>query len=250
MAASLPGWPAGARPIELISLDGVRLSAVHVPGPGDTAIVVAHGFSGAWRQERVARIVQRLSGQASVVAVDQRGHGGSGAATTIGHREPLDVEAASRWSRDAGYDRVVTLGFSMGGAVALRHAALLPRAGGHAGTDAVVSVSAPAFWYYRGTVPMRWLHRAVGTVTGRAYLALRGTRVDPRPWPDPAPMPPTDAAAMARAGGTPLLIVHGDADPFFPLDHPAALHEAASGSHLWIEPDFGHAEGEIGRAHV
>jgi pimeloyl-ACP methyl ester carboxylesterase len=58
-------------------------------------------------------------------------------------------------------------------------------------------------------------------------------------------MPPTEAAARVREHGIDLLIVHGDADAFFPLDHPRALHEAAPGSELWIEPGFGHAEGAI-----
>ena len=52
-------------------------------------------------------------------------------------------------------------------------------------------------------------------------------------------------AARVRDHGIDLLIVHGDADGFFPLDHPRALHEAAPGSELWIEPGFGHAEGAI-----
>lgn len=246
VADDRPGWPGGMRRLTLVAPDGVELSAVALPGPddADTAIVLAHGFSGSWSQDRVSRIAGRWSRSCAVIAVDQRGHGRSAGRTTLGHREPLDVEAAARWARRRGYSRVVTAGFSMGGSVVLRHSALLTRAAGHAGVDAVVSVSAPAFWYYRGTVPMRWLHRAVGTVTGRAYLTLaRGTRVDPRPWPDPVPMTPVEAATATRAHGIPLLIVHGDADPFFPLDHPNALHHASPGSHMWIEPGFGHAEG-------
>ncbi len=63
-------------------------------------------------------------------------------------------------------------------------------------------------------------------------------------------MPPTEAAKTAVAAGLPVLIVHGDADPFFPLDHPRALHACAPGSELWIEPGFGHAEGAIDAALV
>lgn len=238
--------PPGAEPLRLRSQDGIDISALHVAGPGDTALLVVHGFSGSWSQERVDRVIRRLSRQAPVVAVDQRGHGRSKGLTTLGHDEPLDVEAASAWARER-YARVVTIGFSMGAAVVLRHAALRPRSGAYAGADAVVAVSGPAFWYYRGTPPMRWLHRAIATPAGRAYIrTVMRTRVDPRPWPDPPPLPPTGAAARLSELGTPLLIVHGDADAFFPLDPPTALHEAAPGSELWIEPGFGHAEGAIG----
>jgi pimeloyl-ACP methyl ester carboxylesterase len=190
----------------------------------------------------VERIAQLLNEESSVVAVTQRGHGDSGGMTTLGHREPMDVEAAVAWARGAGYERVVTVGFSMGAAVVLRHAALL----GPESSDAVIAVSGPAYWFYRGTTPMRWLHRGISTPAGRAYIRTAlGTRVDPEPWPDPPPMPPTEAAARVREHGIDLLIVHGDADGFFPLDHPRALHEAAPGSELWIEPGFGHAEGAI-----
>ena len=235
-------------PTTLTTRDGLRLSAAHLPNPGssDTAIVVAHGFGGSWRQERVLRVMEHLGEHAGVIGIDQRGHGRSQGATTLAHNEPLDVEAATAWARDLGYDRVVTVGFSMGGAVALRHAALIPRSSISAGTDAVVSVSAPAFWFYRGTPPMRWLHRAVMNPAGRVYLRLAmGTRVDRTPWPDPPPLPPVDAVARARSNGLPVLIVHGDADAFFPLDHPRALATAAPGVQYWLEPGFGHAEGAI-----
>lgn len=249
--------PREARELALHSRDGVPLSGVVLPGdPEVPALVVAHGFSGSWRHDRVLAILQRLAAHGAVVAVDQRGHGRSGGRTTIGHREPLDVDAATTWAREAGYPAVATIGFSMGAAVSLRHAALVPRpqargalgafgVGGVGGTDAVVAVSGPAFWHYRGTPPMRWLHRAVAGPAGRAYVhRVMGTRVDPRPWPaDPAPLTPTAAVARAVADGVPVLVVHGDADPFFPLDHPRALGK--SGAQVWIEPGFGHAEGAI-----
>lgn len=235
--------PARAEPLALVSQDGVGLAAMHLRhATSPTAIVVAHGFGGAHDQERVERIATILSEEASVIAVTQRGHGASGGMTTLGHHEPMDVEAAVAWARASGYTRVVTVGFSMGAAVVLRHAALLSPAS----VDAVVAVSGPAYWYYRGTMPMRWLHRGIATAAGRAYIrTVLGTRVDPRPWPDPPPLPPTAAAARVRERDIDLLIVHGDSDGFFPLDHPRALHDAAPGSHLWIEPGFGHAEGAI-----
>lgn len=244
----MPVPPEGQR-LRLRSADGVDLAGVHLPAaPGAAdpglAIVVAHGFAGSWRHERVMRVLTGLRRHGAVIAVDQRGHGGSGGLTTLGHREPLDVAAAVGWARDAGHPRIATIGFSMGASVVLRHAALVPGNGGS--PDAVVSVSGPAYWYYRGTPPMRWLHRAVVNPLGRAYVRFGlGARVAPTPWPEPPPLPPVDAAARIREQAMPLLIVHGDADAFFPVDHPRALHRAAPGSQWWQVPGFGHAEGAI-----
>lgn len=229
----------------LLAADGVRLSAVHRPGPAELALVVAHGFSGSWRQDRVQRVLAGLEPFGGVVAVDQRGHGRSGGVSTLGRTEVLDVDAAVGWARLLGYPAVATVGFSMGASVVVRHAAL------HRGVDAVVSVSGPAFWYYRGTRVMRRLHRAVDSRAGRAFVrAAMGTRLDRPPWPDPPPMPPVEAAALIAP--TPLLVVHGDVDRYFPLEHATALHAAAvrgaaaapggAPAHLWVEPGLGHAE--------
>ena len=237
-------WDAPAEAL-ITTADGVVLHAAYAPpqGPATGAadgpvIVLAHGFSGAVERPAVRRIVAGLTRRAGVVSFSFRGHGRSRGRSTVGDLEVLDVQAAVDWARSLGYRRVVTVGFSMGGAVVLRHAAL------HPGVEAVATVSAPARWYYRGTVPMRRLHwvvmRPMGRVVGRVGLR---TRIDPHEWRT-VPLPPVDAAARLASLGIPLLVVHGDRDPYFPLDHPRSLHEAAGPDHseLWIEPGFGHAE--------
>jgi fermentation-respiration switch protein FrsA (DUF1100 family) len=46
-----------------------------------------------------------------------------------------------------------------------------------------------------------------------------------------------------RIAPTPLLIVHGDADGYFPLEHAEKLYAAANEpKDLWVEAGFGHAE--------
>ncbi|MSY98130.1 MAG: hypothetical protein F2701_05345, partial [Actinobacteria bacterium] len=57
----------------LFAADGVRISASHVAASDDTAaraFVVAHGFTGGWRQERVQRVVIQLREFGGVVALD------------------------------------------------------------------------------------------------------------------------------------------------------------------------------------
>ena len=215
--------------------DGVLIDVHHDSGDPALAIVAAHGFTGAWQRPSMRRAAEALSRYGGVVTFDFRGHGRSGGRSTVGDQEILDLDAAVRWARDLGYARIATVGFSMGAAVAVRHAALI------GGVTAVAAVSGPSRWYYRGTVPMRRLHwiveRRLGRLVGRA--ALR-TRIAPGGW-DPIPEPPV--AVAARIAPIPLLVVHGDADPYFPVEHAEKLYAAAhEPRELWIEPGFGHAE--------
>jgi len=54
-------------------------------------------------------------------------------------------------------------------------------------------------------------------------------------------MPPAEAAA--RIAPIPFLVVHGDRDPYFPVEHAHQLYEAArEPKGLWVVPGFGHAE--------
>ena len=232
----------------LLTADGVRINAMHVPrsagsvepaGRLDLVLVVGHGFTGSLQRPSVRTVIAALSDHAGVVAIDFRGHGRSGGVTTVGDREIEDVEAAVRWSRALGYARVATLGFSMGGAVVMRHAAFL------GGVDAVVSVSAPAWWHYRGTVPMQRLHWLIETRSGRTLSRVwRRTRIDRAGWPDTTPVPPVEA--VTAISPIPLLVVHGDADPFFPVVHAEALYaRAREPKELWIRPALGHAEGAV-----
>jgi fermentation-respiration switch protein FrsA (DUF1100 family) len=226
--------------LALRTVDGERLEAVHVAGqpPGRSlAVVVAHGFTQSIARPGIRDIVTALSAYAGVVAFDFRGHGRSSGQSTVGHREVLDLDAAVVATRRLGYSDVVTCGWSMGGSVVLRHAAL------HGGVDAVISVSAPSRWYYKDTTPMRRVHWAVETRLGRfiARRALR-TRISPLGW-DPTAPPESPVEVVARISPIPLLIVHGDRDHYFPVDHPQALYDAAGEpKELWLIKGFGHAE--------
>ncbi|MGR3935371.1 alpha/beta hydrolase [Streptomyces sp. BRA346] len=259
---SLTPDTAGARRATLLTEDGVPIETRYEPsraGGGLSAdtpvIVVAHGFTGALERPALRRVASAFTQRTAVITFSFRGHGRSGGRSTVGDREVLDLAAAVHWARTLGHRRVITVGFSMGGSVVLRHAALSARnkpepdeeregrTGAHTtGADAVVAVSAPARWYYRGTAPMRRVHWAITRPTGRlvSRYGLR-TRIDARGW-NPEPLPPV--AAVPLIAPTPLLIVHGDRDPYFPLDHPRMLMAAAdrASTELWIEPGFGHAE--------
>ncbi len=219
----------------LVTEDGVPIDTAHLPGDKALAIVIAHGFTQSWQRPWVWRIATRLNRIAGVVCFDFRGHGRSGGLSTVGDREINDLDVAVRYARELGYRRVAAIGFSMGASVVLRHAGLL------GGVDAAVSVSGPGHWYFRGTERMRRVHWAVERRSGRLVTRrFLKTRVSSVRW-DPAPLPPAEAAALIAP--TPLLIVHGDRDLFFPVDHAEQIYAAArEPKELWIVPGFGHAE--------
>ena len=153
------------RAVTTVTADGVVLGGVHLPAataarssetipearnasPGALAFVVAHGFTNDTASPTTRRMITRLARFGAVVSFDFRGHGRSGGATTVGRDETADLDAAVLFARGLGYRHVVVVGFSMGGAVAIRQAAIGPHR-----PDALVSVSAPSRWYIRHTVP-------------------------------------------------------------------------------------------------
>jgi pimeloyl-ACP methyl ester carboxylesterase len=227
----------------LVTDDGVPIDAAHLPGDPELAIVMAHGFTLSWSRPYVWRVATWLNGHGGVVTFDFRGHGRSGGQSTMGDREIRDLDVAVAYARELGYQRVAAVGFSMGASVVVRYAGLV------GGLDAAVSVSGPGRWYYRGTLPMRRVHWAVERRAGRLITRTwLKTRVSPNGW-NPVPVSPAEAAA--KVAPTPFLIVHGDQDEFFPVEHARQLYEAAhEPKELWVVPGFGHAERAMDQALV
>lgn len=226
---------AGPEPVRLSTADNICLVARYYEGVSSGPIyILGHGFTGSASQPRVIQIAEQLNRRGgSVLALSFRGHGASGGLSTVGVYETLDVEAALRWVRARRPDApVITIGFSMGASVVIRHAGL----GGQA--DAVVAISGPGRWYERGTRSMRRVHFGVETRLGRFVLdhAFK-TRIGGG-W-DVLPASPVELASAVSA---PLLVVHGDADTYFGLEHGRMLATAAPDAELWIEAGMGHAE--------
>jgi pimeloyl-ACP methyl ester carboxylesterase len=219
----------------LITDDGVPIDVAHLPGGPDLAIIVAHGFTLSWQRPSVWRAISRLRRFGGVLSFDFRGHGRSGGASTLGDKEISDLAVVVAYARELGYRRVALVGFSMGASVVLRFAGL------SGGADAVVSVSGPGWWYYRGTKAMRRVHFAIEHRLGR-YVTRKmlNTRIHSGRW-DPVPVPPAEAAALIAP--VPRLVVHGDQDGYFPVEHAQQLYAAArEPKDLWVIPGFGHAE--------
>ncbi|MEY3407599.1 MAG: hypothetical protein RL038_660 [Actinomycetota bacterium] len=258
-----PGWSLPRAETMLKTADGVGIHAT-VRGEGPTTVVVAHGFSGGHKFGSHARILGWLEQDFQVVAIDQRGHGKSGGTTTLSHLEAMDVDAAVRWARELGAQKVVTLGFSMGSASVLRQAALsrpgvlIPefdqRVICENPVDITVAIGGGAQWYFRGTRNMALLHAGLDSAIGRWYIRrYKGVQLGENTWPDEShpdlrKIQPLDPAASAAViSDQPLLIVQGTADNYFPVDHGDRLFAAAATREnhratYWLEQDMKHAE--------
>lgn len=87
---------------------------------------------------------------------------------------------------------------------------------------------------------MRLVHWLCESRTGRTVVRLsRKARLAGARW-DPVPEAPYEVAGAIAP--TPLLIVHGGADRYFPLPHVHLLRDSAPSAQVWIEAGMGHAE--------
>jgi pimeloyl-ACP methyl ester carboxylesterase len=227
-----PRWPR-EQLLTLQTIDGVSISAARLDGPPDApaVVVLVHGFLNSSRSPVVHNFARLLAAQVHVVAPDLRGHGRSGGRVTLGALEPLDVDAALSAARELWPGLpIVTVGTSLGGIAALRHAGFI---GGVAGT---VSISAPAYYDPETREGARRLTRFVESKAMRGVAAtFLSTRV--------GLLPPCDDMAMAVAAIAPAftIIVHDPDEAYFGEEHARAIHDAArEPKELWLLPGGGH----------
>jgi pimeloyl-ACP methyl ester carboxylesterase len=117
--------------------DGLKISGVYLDQQQtDTLLIYGHGFMSNKNHMRVPRFVEVLSSHFDVMAIDFRGHGESEGQCTMGEYEVLDLQATVAYARALGYPRIITIGSSMGGATAIRHAAM------YGSQDGVVTIGA------------------------------------------------------------------------------------------------------------
>lgn len=130
----------GGEVVRLRSRDGVRLTGRWLPAeelsaPGDDgqpwqpdpyeAILLLHGWTGSVAPDLI-ELGPTLRRTAGVLGLDFRGHGGSDdGPTTFGLLEVEDVAGALSWLGDRGIRRVVLVGTSMGGIVAIASVVVL-----------------------------------------------------------------------------------------------------------------------------
>ena len=140
-AAAEEGEPIAGTPRIVVAADGVHVQ-YRVYGSGEPAIVLIHGWScdsNYWREQ-----IPELKKKYTVVTVDLAGHGG-----TDGNRSEWSM---ARFGQDVAAavaavpnERLILVGHSMGGPVAIEAARLLKsRVIGIIGVDTFKSIGAPS----------------------------------------------------------------------------------------------------------
>jgi pimeloyl-ACP methyl ester carboxylesterase len=123
-----------------IAPDGVHVQ-YRVYGNGEPALVLIHGWScdsNYWREQIAA-----LSRRYTVVTVDLAGHGGTGGNRTVWTIPAFGQDVATALSAVPN-QRIILVGHSMGGPVALEAARILKnRVVGIVGVDTFKSIGAP-----------------------------------------------------------------------------------------------------------
>jgi pimeloyl-ACP methyl ester carboxylesterase len=87
--------PRDARPLPVVTADGVPLSALVYGSPdAEVAVVFGHGFTGTQRNPKVVGLARELADTGlAVYTTDFRGHGASAGRSTFGVREVYDLDA-------------------------------------------------------------------------------------------------------------------------------------------------------------
>jgi pimeloyl-ACP methyl ester carboxylesterase len=124
LAAAVIGDEPDAKPVKRIvrADDGVNL-VCEVRGRGDTALIFLHGWCGDreyWKHQ-----IGPFAADYRIITLDQAGHGESGKDRKVWSADSLagDVEAVVK---ELGLKRVILIGHSMGGQVALLAAKRMP----------------------------------------------------------------------------------------------------------------------------
>jgi len=221
-------------PIRISSSSGLRLAGILHLNRGsasDTCVVVAHGMLSSKNSDKHRLICEAAAGAGNAaLRFDFRGRGesdGDPSILTVSN-EIDDLAAAIDFVRDLGYSRVMVVGSSLGGTVAILT--------GAQGLDLVglITIAAPA------TLPDGPREAWGGSgrvINDRLIEVAPGEFIDAGFFRDAATH---DVIGAARSICCPWLIIHGAADPVVPVEDTALLAENAPTAELVVHPTACH----------
>ena len=256
--------------LQHLSIHGHKV-AFRTAGKGPVVVLV-HGMAGCsatWKH-----VLPALAQRFTVVAPDLLGHGESGKP----RRGEYALGAHANFLRDLlhvlGHDRATCVGQSLGGGVVMQFAYQFPErcerlvlvgSGGLGREVSVVlrALSFPGAEYVLPLISTRRVHNAGNFLAACLHgVGLRATPALEEVWRSFTSLAEADTRtaffrtlrAVVDVGGqavtatdrlylasqVPTLIVWGDQDPFIPVSHAVAAHEAMPGSRLEVFEGAGH----------
>ncbi len=230
-----------------LTIAGMRLYYEEAGTPDGPPLVLLHGFngSGAFWTEQLAAFGARYR----LLIPDWRGHGRTdnpGGRAAMNHRQfARDIIALCR---TLGLGRAAFCGESAGAMLLLTLALEAPAL-------ARACILAGATYFYGDDLRTWWSQQTPDTVVGTAeqVQALQATHTALGPdhwrsvvaaWIGLGPHAHGEdfpEAEELRAIRTPVLIVHGDRDRFFPVAVPVGLYELLPDAELCVLPHTGHS---------
>jgi fermentation-respiration switch protein FrsA (DUF1100 family) len=208
--------------VDLLTTDGIRLSAWYTPPRKGVVILLAHGY-GDNRPEWIHALLAKKG--YGVLSWDARAHGESdGEISTIGYLEVLDVRAALDYVlAQPGVEHIGAWGGSMGGATLIRAAADFPEIEALFIDSSFASLNDE----FNFLVPYPVIN-PLAKLIATTKTGINLEAVDP-------------LKDIARISPRPVYIVHGTGDTVAPPDAGRKLYEAASDPRfLWEAENIQH----------
>lgn len=219
--------------------DGLRLKGWYIPAAvsTDKAILLLHGHKSNRQGLLNDGIVGMLHDRYNVLTFDMRNNGESeGTATSFGFHEGKDALAAIAYLKGRGNKKIAVYGGSMGGATAIRAAALSPDLRAVVEDCAFATVhSAFTGFIAMSFAPCPVLIAAATLANANKELGIDMTLTEP-------------LTQVAKLAPRPFLVIHGAEDPVITVDNSRINYETAgTGLHkeLWIVPKAGHGKSPV-----
>ena len=227
---------------------------VSAGNPAGPPLLFLHGFTDSWRS--VEPLLPYLVERFQVLALDQRGHGDTGAKFDSYRLEDFAGDAIDFIVSTVG--RPVTLvGHSLGSLIAQRVAALRPdlvdrlvligaadTTKGHAGLEellaAVVELPDPVPLEFAREFQFGTLHHPIDPAQLDRFVA-ESHRVPLRVWRAVLAGLLADGQVVSDRIAAPTLILWGDHDAIFDRSAQERLRSAIPDARLVVHPDTGHA---------
>lgn len=230
---------AAAQRIKIQADDGITLSAWWLKLPAETddhkAVLVCHGVADTAFGVLGAALMFLRDGY-SVLAPDNRGHGGSGAFVTYGVKESLDIARWQKWMAAQGITECHGFGESLGASSLLQSL----KAGAHF-TSVIAECPFSSFarvafdrvQRVNASFLPKFLSQPLTNLWVKEmlfYLRLR-YGVD---------LSEACTSEAVKTIETPILLIHGLADHETPAHHSEEIAAINRNIQLWLVPDGQH----------